>query len=233
MAAESEAVNRQPETWNYFNYFTEVEEHFQRARGTGLFRLSTLDWTLVETWKNAGIPLEAVLRGIDVAFDKVRSRKRPYRHVNSVSYCAQAIHQEADAMAKGMPVRRAQAAPPFEMDELRTYLEGNAAILAGRDEFREIAATLRDLTDEVEAHYSDLEQLEQRLTALEEKMSAIVRASIPDEELFLFRRELEAAMRPYRGKMTADQISMLERQYLDRRIQEKAGLPRLSLFYLK
>jgi hypothetical protein len=33
--------------------------------------------------------------------------------------------------------------------------------------------------------------------------------------------------------MTADQIAMLERQYLDRRIQESAGLPRLSLFYLK
>jgi hypothetical protein len=32
--------------------------------------------------------------------------------------------------------------------------------------------------------------------------------------------------------MTADQLSMLERQYLDRRMLEAAGLPRLSLFYL-
>ena len=50
---------------NYFNYFTEIEEHFQRARGTGLFLLSPLDWALIESWKNSGIPLEAVLRGID------------------------------------------------------------------------------------------------------------------------------------------------------------------------
>ena len=68
------AVN---EDWvcNYFNYFTEVEDHFQRARGTGLFLLSPLDWALIETWKNAGVPLEAVLRGIDSAFEKWRTRK--------------------------------------------------------------------------------------------------------------------------------------------------------------
>jgi hypothetical protein len=48
-------------TENYFNYFTETEEHFQRARGTGLFLLSPLDWALIEAWKNSGIPLEAVL----------------------------------------------------------------------------------------------------------------------------------------------------------------------------
>jgi len=53
---------------NYFNYFTEIEEHFQSRRGTGLI-LSTLDWALIETWKVAGIPLEAVLRGIDTTFD--------------------------------------------------------------------------------------------------------------------------------------------------------------------
>ncbi len=49
---------------NYFNYFTEIEERFLRRRGGGLL-LSTLDWALIETWKDAGIPLEAVLRGID------------------------------------------------------------------------------------------------------------------------------------------------------------------------
>ena len=57
---------------NYFNYFTEIEEHFQRRRG-GILLLSTLDWALIETWKDAGIPLEAVLRGIDAAFDRLRS----------------------------------------------------------------------------------------------------------------------------------------------------------------
>ena len=54
---------------NYFNYFTEIEERFQQRRGS-LLMLSTLDWALIETWREAGVPLEAVLRGIDNAFDK-------------------------------------------------------------------------------------------------------------------------------------------------------------------
>ena len=86
---------------NYFNYYTEIEEHFQRARGTALFLLSPLDWALLEAWKNAGVPLEAVLRGIDVAFEKWRAKKNRIQQVNSVAYCAQAVLLEAQAMAAG------------------------------------------------------------------------------------------------------------------------------------
>ncbi len=89
-------------TENYFNYFTEIEDHFQRARGTGLFLLSPLDWALIEAWKNAGIPLEAVLRGIDQAFDKWRSRppRARLQMVNSLAYCAQAIAAEVQNAGK-------------------------------------------------------------------------------------------------------------------------------------
>src|SRR3954451_19427270 len=76
---------------NYFNYFTEIEEHFQRARGTSLFLLSPLDWALIENWKSAGVPLEAVLRGIDETLQKWHSRKLKTRRVNSLAYCAQAV----------------------------------------------------------------------------------------------------------------------------------------------
>jgi len=81
------------EAWsgNYFTYFTEIEEHFQKARGTGLFLLSPLDWALIESWKNAGVPLEAVLRGIDAAFEKWRARKSRVQKINSLAYCAQAV----------------------------------------------------------------------------------------------------------------------------------------------
>src|ERR1700687_3402836 len=81
---------------NYFNYFTEIEERFQQRRGS-LLMLSTLDWALVETWKEAGIPLEAVLRGIDGAFE--RYEKRPTaRKVNSLAYCAQEVLAAAEEM---------------------------------------------------------------------------------------------------------------------------------------
>ncbi len=80
--------------------------------------------------------------------------------------------------------------------------------------------------------YTDLEQLEQRLTAIEEKMIARLRATASDDALFEARRALDRDLKPYRGKMTADQLAMLEKQFLERRLLESARLPRLSLFYL-
>ncbi|HYP05687.1 MAG TPA: hypothetical protein VER03_05575 [Bryobacteraceae bacterium] len=220
--------------WNYFNYFTEIEEHFQRARGSGLFLLSPVDWALVEAWKNSEVPLEAVLRGIDSAFEKWRAKKTKFRQVNSVAYCAQAVQEEAEAMAKGGAVRKHQPVkPPFEIDELKRYLATNAIILKSKHEaFGEIAASLDNIAAEAEKHYADLEQLEQRLTVLEEKMSAIAKTTQSEEAMLEARRQLDAALRPYRGKMSAEQLSMLEKQFLERNVLESAGLPRLSLFYL-
>jgi hypothetical protein len=218
--------------YNYFNYFTEIEDHFQRARGTSLFLLSPLDWALIESWKNSGVPLEAVLRGIDTAFEKWRSRKVKTQMVNSLAFCAQAVLSEAQVMAGAKPARtRKETAPPFGLEELRSYLKNNAVALA--PQYAEIAASLERLAGEVEQHYNDLEALEQRLTVLEEKMIAAARTRQTDEQLLEARQELERQLRPYRGKMTADQLAMLEKQYLERNLLEKSGLPRLSLFYMR
>jgi hypothetical protein len=224
------------EDWrfNYFNYFTEIEEHFQRARGTGLFLLSPLDWALIESWKNAGIPLEAVLRGIDAAFAKWRVRRPRIEKVNSLAYCAQAVLKEAEAMA-GQQRRPDRPAAPFELEELRQFLTRNASVLRQRwnPVYQEIASALERLAAEAEIWYDNLEELEQRLTALEEKMIAAARAAQSEESLVAARRALDEELRPYRSKMTAAQLAMLEKQYLERQLLEQAGLPRLSLFYLK
>src|SRR5438270_8896136 len=140
--------------YNYFNYFTEIEEHFRRVRGTGLFLLSPLDWALIESWKNSQVPLEAVMRGIDAAFEKWRSRKIKTRMVNSLAFCTQAVLTEAQIMAGTVrPRARRESAPPFPLDDLRGYLERNAAAMPAG--YEEIAAALRRLAEEAERHYSD------------------------------------------------------------------------------
>jgi hypothetical protein len=220
---------------NYFNFFTEIEEHFQRARGTGLFLLSPLDWALIESWKNSGIPIEAVLKGIDDAFEKWRARKIKRRLVNSLAYCAQAVLEAA----RNSPASdRPQAEAPFAPEELSGHLRKNAAAYAQRPEpaLQEIAATLEklalDSSNELPSLRPSLEDLERRLTALEDKVVAILRSTQSDEDLYAIRQSLDRELNPYRGKMTADQLSMLERRYLDTALLERAKLPRLSLFYL-
>jgi hypothetical protein len=232
MATQPGAEDAPTAALNYYNYFTEIEEHFQRARGTSLFLLSPLDWALIESWKNAEVPLEAVLRGIDLAFQKWRSRRVKTQMVNSLAFCAQAVMTEAQIMAGTVPARRQQtSAPPFSADELRSYLLRNAESMP--DGFHEIAAALRTHAEQAGRHLDNLEALEQRLTVLEEKMIAAARTAQTEESLLASRQELDRQLRPYRGKMTAPQLAMLEKQYLERHLLEKSGLPRLSLFYMR
>jgi len=219
---------------NYFNYFTEIEEHFQRARGTGLFLLSPLDWALIESWKTAGIPLEAVLKGIDEAFEKWRSRKVKRRNVNSVAYCAQAV-MEAAQRAPGPRSQRGPSEAPFSIEDLRAHLNKAAQALRTNSNIalHEAAATLESLAADAGQQLHQLEDLERRLTALEDKIVAILRAAQTDEDLYAIRESLDRELSPYRGKMTAEQLSMLERRYLDTAALERGKIPRLSLFYLR
>ena len=220
---------------NYYNYFTEIEEHFRKTRGTSLFLLSTLDWALAGTWKDAGVPLEAVLRGIDVAFEKWRGRKSKTQMVNSLAFCTQAVMTEAQVMAGATPARVKETAPPFPLEDLRRYFAQNIEALQRQQNpaFHDIAAALDRLATDLDKHFHNLEELERHLTALEEKMVAVARVSQTDEQLLSFRRDLDIQLRPYRGKMSVEQLSMLEKQYLERKLLEDGNLPRLSLFYLR
>jgi len=231
---------------NYFNYFTEIEERFQRRRG-GLLLLSTLDWALIETWKDAGVPLEAVLRGIDGAFE--RYEKRPTtRQVNSLAYCAQEVLAAAEEMkeaAVGVSSNEKQVAKPagFQTADIVAFLQRNADLLltAKLPErpgiscpavARTTASTLRELASGMENTSPRLEDLERRLTVLEEKLFAVLLAATPDEEIVAVRAEADRELSPYRRKMPAAQIDQLQKQYLHKRLLEKYGLPRLSLFYM-
>lgn len=232
MAQEPETPQVSP--LNYFNYFTEIEEQFQRARGTGLFLLSPLDWALIETWKDAGIPLEAVLRGIDLAFEKWRSKKTRTRNVNGLAWCSQAVMTEAERMKDGLSDRptAAPAQAPFTLDELKLHLTEAAARII-LPELADTRAAVEQILANAETEYTQLEALEQRLASLEDRMIATARARQSEAEALEARQELDNQLRPYRSRMTAPQLAMLEKQYLDRHLLERNQLPRLSLFYVR
>lgn len=240
------------DAFNYFNYYTEIEEHFWRKRGAHLL-VSPLDWAIVETWQKAGIPLEAVLKGIDRAFESYsRSRRAAAgRQLKSLAYCVDAVLDAASEAAEvsagtGPATKNATAAAePFSREELRRYFEKNRERLASAAEkqraahanlasrFADAAARLEELLPLLESPAQlDLEDLERRLTVLEEKLTAAVASDASEETMLEIRREMDRALAPYRRKMTADQLSLLERQYTQKRLFETFGLPRLSLFYL-
>jgi hypothetical protein len=236
---------------NYFNYFTEIEDRFLHRRGGGLL-LSTLDWALIETWKEAGIPLEAVLRGIDEAFDQYNQRPSKTKKVNSLAYCSQLVLSAAEDMkeaavgaSSGDPaLAKSSASQGFEPTVVAPFLRRNADLIeaAKLPEARGISAqsvaldaarTLRQLAEEIEKKpAARLEDLERRVTVLEEKLFAVLLTSTSDDDIVAVRAEADRDLAPYRRKMSAAQIDQLHKQYVHKHLLEKYSLPRLSLFYM-
>ena len=238
-------------SFNYFNYFTEIEEYFWRKRGAHLL-VSPLDWAIVETWQRAGIPLDAVLRGIDSAFESyARSRRGAGRPLKSLAYCVDAVldaaaeKQETAAGAGPQPKRSEKKAEPFSREELRNFLRLNIekleqaaerlnssdAELARRiGQARASVAGLMPLLDSPAD--LDLENLERRLSAAEEKLGAALLAAADENALVAIHADLDRQLAPYRRRMSAEQLGQLERQYTQKHLLERFGVPRLSLFYL-
>ena len=238
---------------NYFNYFTEIEEHFRKCRSEPVL-LSPLDWALVESWKEQGFPLEAVLVGIERSFEKFKGGKRSYRKVNTLAYCSQevfrAVEESRAAAAQGGTPRAAKAETqaPFSVEEISRFLarcagavesagqqarEDGKQVLA--NELAEAYSTLMLLNFEARAQgqaTGDLEQMERNLTALEDKLHASLQRGTAVEVLAQLRAEVDRGLIPYRRKMAAAEVDLLERRFLKNRLLEHYKIPRLSLFYL-
>ena len=223
---------------NYFNYFTEIEERFQQRRGS-LLMLSTLDWALIETWREAGLPVEVVLRGIDDAFDKhdaqkLRAKGRT-RKINGLAWAAQSVMRAAEDAAEAATGARPAAEQSeresgFEAERVRAYLEHNAAAIDAIGLEPAVAVRLRELA--ASAHDASLEDLDRTLSVLEQKMVAGLLASASEDELVALREQASRELAPYRGRMQAVQIKQVQEQFLHKRLLEARKLPRLSLFYM-
>ncbi len=225
----------------YFNYFSEIEQQFQRRRGT-LLLLSPLDWALMETWKDAGIPLEAVRRGIDATFEKWERRPSRFRKVNGLAYCSQEVLASAEEMKEAAVGAATSEKKNAGLDPTAVveYLNRNAQQLdqvqlppLAQTLAQETASTLRTLAGSL-SHDGllSLEDVERRLTVAEDKLLAALLAGTPDDVLLAVRRDADRDLAPYRRKMSAPQIGQLHKQYVHKRVLEQYHVPRLSLFYM-
>lgn len=236
--------------WNYFNYFTEIEEYFWKKRGAHLL-VSPLDWAIMEAWQKAGVPLEAALKGIDKAFESYqRSRRGAGKPLKNLAYCTDAVleaaEEQKEAAAGSAPkTASAAASEAFPRDELKAYFAKNVAQLRRAAEkslpqLPEMASRLTAIAESLESCVLlldapgtlDLEDLERRLTILDEKIHAMLMSHAAEDLMLKIRREVDGQLAMYRRKMKVEQLAMVEKQYMQKRLLEEFALPRLSLFYL-
>ena len=242
---------------NYFNYFTEIEDTFIRRRGRSLL-LSPMDWALIESWKEMGIPLHVALRGIERSFDSYESKPRK-RSVKTLFYCQEEVEAqfaewlESQLGANGEAESVEDASAEFEEADARlpfprqTILEhmtrARTALIeiaterkrkdALFDALGRVAARLQELEkDFSHARRPDAESLENDLTSLEKNLDDAVLESMSAAELKAVRSATEEQLKPYKNRMERATYEQTFENLLHKRLREQHGLPRLSLFYL-
>jgi len=235
--------------WNYFGYYSEIEEYFWKKRGAHLL-VSPLDWAIMETWQKAEIPLSAVLKGIDRAFEAYqRSRRGAGRPLKSLAYCADAVleaaeEEKAAAVGAAPSPRSANREDQFSREALKGYLARNREQLRNTVErlggqpaelcerLTQVGRSLEEASVLTDAPGPvDIEDLERRMTVLDEKIQAALTSHAPEDLLLRIRRELDRQLAAYRSKMRAEQLAQVERQFMQKRLLEEYRIPRMSLFY--
>ena len=219
---------------NYFNYFTEIEDAFVRRRGKHLF-LSPMDWALMETWKETGIPLHIVLRGVERSFDSFEAKPRK-RSVKSLLYC----QEEVEAQYAEWLESRVGANPASEKsstDDSKTPFNSTAIrdhLNLSRKTLVELAdARLRNINEELtEALTRSVSLLEDSLTGLERMLSQALLSAVSTTELETAKKELQTQLKPYRSHMDKAVYNQTVENLVLKRFREQFGIPRLSLFYL-
>jgi hypothetical protein len=259
--ADEGTLSETKEPFNYFNYFTEIEEEFVRRRGKPLF-ISPMDWALIESWKTAGIPLHVVLRAINDAFDAYDARVRKYRKVNSIFYCEQTVETMFAAYRLSQvgappafsntgesdqpsPLPK-QAGSAFTKDVILDFLDNSYKELAVAENFareqqkneleeaiKRSRKRLRVIAEEISsaAQIND-EALEHDLDAIDRMILKSITQSQSDSQRLEISEEAESHLKAYKKKMDKKIFEQTLQNFRSRRLRELHRIPRLSLFYI-
>jgi phage terminase Nu1 subunit (DNA packaging protein) len=235
---------------NYFSYFSEIEDTFIRRRGKHLM-LSPLDWALIESWKERGVPLHVAVRGIEHAFDSHQAKQRK-RSVKTLLYCQEEVEaQYAEWLdtrvgsSEETAVDTREEKSPFprdvvlahlasSLDELRTLAHERRL---AEDELSEALSRAVALLSEIKEDYTtaaspDARKLEDSLTGIERLLDNAIQAALTATEVDSINTQIEAQLKPYQRHMDKTAFAQTRDNLLRKRLREQFGVPRLSLFFI-
>ncbi len=237
---------------NYYNYFTEIEEHFVKRRGKHLL-VSPMDWSLIASWRDAGVPLQVAIRGIDIAMDGFFARQRSYAKVNSLCYCHDSVmaeyanHLESHLGEAAEPAQDS-VAPPQQKDEpgisatLRYISEriGEIKVLLGKqfqesvtEGIRRVLARLEDVHQNLQSGAGTTsENLERDLSIIDEVLTAELRSTIPLEQMLEWEKEARKDLKIYRKRLPRETYEKIHGNFIRDKIHRHFNIGEFSIFRL-
>ena len=221
-------------------YFFALEEHFGRQRGRPLL-LSPRDVALARQWWEAGIDLEAVLRGLERFFIREAKRATPRRGAPSLAYVERDVvlaHEERKAARLGSPdpagaegdrieaVRRVLRASAARLERARRLAsERGETALAGLLDGARVILTERAAGLEE----ASLGELEQELARIDRRIASVLISGLDEARREELTARARAELEGYASRLSKGIYARLLKQAEQRLLLEERGLFRLAL----
>lgn len=223
---------------NYFNYFTEIEDTFIRRRGKNLF-LSPIDWALIESWQDRGIPMHIVIRSIESVFDIYDKQPAGTRSIKSLFYCREEIEVQYAEWSRSQTGRSESGSgsdtAQYSTDQIAAHITRSIESLSTivKDELREDISRAVARLEELKTNLTDnFESIDGTLSDIEKLLERAMLSNWPKAHLKLLEKETAASLKAYKAEMEPDAYKNTHQLMLLKRLREEAGVPRLGLFYL-
>lgn len=205
----------------------------------------------METWKQQGIPLHVVLRGVEKSFDSYEARPRK-RTVKSLLYCQEEVEaQFAEWVEARVGSSRASEnetdsdKTPFSFAAISEHLKRNRTALSelatsrrrhGEDDLSEALERAATLLSAIESDLTsgalETRKLEDSLTGLERMLNDAIVSVVSADALTQLKTEVTDQLKPYRSQMETVVYKQTFDNLLLKRLRELFAIPRLSLFYV-
>jgi hypothetical protein len=222
---------------NYYNYFTEIEETFVRRRGKNLF-LSPLDWALIESWQDRGIPLHIVIRSIESVFDVFDQQPVGTRTIKSLFYCKEEIEAQYNEWLSakvGQSETEERSGSEYTPATIREHIAvaieklENIAIADLEEDVCRAVSRLRELDTAITG---DLETIDGTLGDIEKVLERGMLSNWDRKHLKSLEKEVAGQLKAYKQDMDPESYKNTFDLMLLKRLREEAGVPRLGLYYL-
>jgi hypothetical protein len=239
---------------NYYNYFTEIEEHFVKRRGKHLL-ISPMDWSLIAAWRDAGVPLRVAIRGIDIAMDGFFARQhRGSSKVSSLCYCHDAVmveyaaHLEAHIGASATDeqtasvVSEACAPAKFGVDEIAGFVSERISEIKALsaklyaesppEGLHRVLARLEEVMQIREAGRVDSEAMERDLALIDDLLVRELLQSVSAEEAAEWEKEAKKELKIYKKRLPKETYAKIRENFIRDKIHRTFNIGEMSLFRL-
>lgn len=242
---------------NYYNYFTEIEEHFVKRRGKHLL-ISPMDWNLIAAWRDAGVPLHVALRGIDIAMDGHLARQtQGQSKVNSLCYCHDAVmeafagHLESrvgescldaadPATPSSLPQENGDGPDKEEIAGFVSEKIREISMLCEKqyqenvpEGLQRILARLHEIAQALQAsNKTDMEALERDLAILDDLLVTELRSGISAEDMQAWEQEAKKELKVYKKRLPKETFEKIRENFYRDKVRRKFHIGELSLFRL-